>query len=347
MIKEILSYAIENHASDVILASGNLPAIKQFWEIVYLDEYDVLSNKILSNELKNIMSEEQKASLQKKWEIDFSYEISEIGRFRVNIFSQNLGLSLVFRVISPEIPKKEELWLPLHITDLLEKKSGIILVTGGVGSGKSTTLASLIKHINLHYSRHIITLEDPIEYFHESQNSLVEQREVGKNTQNFENGLMYALRQASDVIMIGEMRDLETFRLALRAAETGNLVLATVHTAWAARTIARIIDMFPGEEKNHIRTQLAESLIAVLWQDLLPAKEGGRVLSSELLIKTKAIENMIRESVVHQINGAIETGKDFGMISMKHSLEKLLEEEKISQEVFERYMNLYGISQDS
>lgn len=261
MIAQVLKEALERGASDILISPKNYPALKISGEIVYLESYGILDEKELENEIFSLIPEAHKEKFRSDFEVDFSIQTENYGRFRVNGFKQKNGYGLIFRVIPNKVPVFSELHIPEVIRSFSHRKSGLVLITGGVGSGKSTTLASLINEINENYNKHIITIEDPIEFIHPSKKSLIEQRELGNSTLSFENGLKYALRQASDVIMIGEMRDLETFRLALRAAETGNLVFATLHTSGAARTISRIIDMFPGEEKSYIRAQLAESLL--------------------------------------------------------------------------------------
>jgi len=344
MLSEILGKAVEIGASDIILSANNYPALKRSGEIEYLEEYGILNNDELEKEVFTIIPDRYQELFKKNMELDFSIESQTHGRFRVNGFKQKYGYGLVFRVIKPDVPKFEDLNLPNIIKNFSHRKSGLVLITGGVGSWKSTTLASLINEINENYNKHIITIEDPIEVIHPSKKSLIEQRELWANTLSFENGLKYALRQASDVIMVGEMRDLETFRLALRAAETGNLVFATLHTSGAARTISRIVDMFPGDEKWYIRAQLAESLLWVVWQDLIKKEDGWRIVATEVLIKNKAIENMVREDKVHQIDGAIETGKEHGMIPMRRYLEYLLEKWEINQEIHDNHLRKYWLN---
>ena len=346
IVQDCLKKALEVGASDIIISPGNYAALKKSWEIVYLEEYGILDGKEIEKEIFSIMSEKFQLKFKKEMELDFSINLEGKSRFRVNWFKQKWGYGLVFRVIPNDIPEFDTLGIPNIIKSFSDRKAGLVLVTGGVGSGKSTTLASLINEINKNYKKHIITIEDPIEFVHESKNSLVEQREIWSTTLSFENWLKYALRQASDVIMVGEMRDLDTFRLALRAAETGNLVFATLHTSGAARTVSRIIDMFPGEEKSYIRSQLAESLLWVVWQDLIKKEDGGRIVATEVMVKNKAIENMIREDHVHQIDGAIETGKADGMIPMRRYLEYLLKKEEINQEIFERYLKKYWLREE-
>jgi twitching motility protein PilT len=343
MISQVLQKAIEQWASDIIISPGNFPALKKSGEIIYLEDFGKVSGDDLKEEIFTIIPEKLKQEFINEMEVDFSVQADWLGRFRVNGFKQKWGYGLVFRIIANSIPEFEELKIPEAIRSFSDRKSGLVLITGWVWSGKSTTLASLINEINKHHKKHIITIEDPIEFVHESNTSLIEQREVGSTTHSFENGLKYALRQASDVIMIWEMRDLETFRLALRAAETWNLVFATLHTSGAARTISRIIDMFPWEEKWYIRTQVSESLLWVVWQDLVKKKDWSRIVATEVLIKNKAIENMIRENQLHQINGAIETGKADGMIPMKRYLDSLLESKEITQDIHTKYMLRYGL----
>jgi len=343
MLGEVLKHAVEVGASDIIISCNNYPAIKKSGEIEYLKDFWIPEKTELEAEIFSIVPEHLKEKLKKEKELDFSLESKQLGRFRVNAFQQKYWYGVVLRIIKPDVPEFDSLNLPAVIKKFSHRKSGLMLITGGVGSWKSTTLASLINEINEKYNKHIITIEDPIEFVHPSKNSLVEQRELWANTLSFENGLKYALRQASDVIMVGEMRDLETFRLALRAAETWNLVFATLHTSGAARTISRIVDMFPGDEKSYIRAQLAESLLWVVWQDLIKKEDWGRVVATEVMVKNSAIENMIREDKVHQIDGAIETWKEHGMIPMRKYLEYLLEQGEINQEIHDRHLRKYGL----
>ncbi len=325
-IVEILKEALEKDASDIILSSWAKPVLKIYGEVVYLEDYDVFSASDLSQELSSIMNEKQKQLLKDNLELDFPIDLKGYSRFRVNVFFSKGWMWAVFRPIKTKLPSFRDLGLPEKLLELIKRKNGLLLVTGSVWSGKSTTMSALIDVISANMSKHIITVEDPIEYVFNNNKSLIEQREVWVNTKSFENGLKYALRQASDVIMIWEMRDLETFRLALRAAETWNLVIATLHTSWAARTVSRIIDMFPWDEKEHIRSQLADSLIWIIWQDLLKTKDNkGRVLATELLVNNIWISNMIRKWVLHQIDWSIETGMADWMYTMKSSIEKLQE----------------------
>ncbi len=325
-IAKILKEALDRDASDVILSSWAKPALKIFWDVHYLDDYESLDAQVLNKDLLSIMSEKQRTNFKENLELDFPIDLKGYSRFRVNAFLSKNGIGAVFRPIKTQLPSFTELGLPKKMLEFLGRKNGLILVTWSVGSGKSTTMSALIDTISANMSKHIVTVEDPIEYVFQNNKSLIEQREVGVNTKSFENGLKYALRQASDVIMIWEMRDLETFRLALRAAETWNLVIATLHTSWAARTISRVIDMFPWDEKENIKSQLSDSLIWVVWQDLIKTKDKkSRVLATELLVNNTSIANMIRKGVLHQIDGVIETSSADGMHTMKSSLEKLKE----------------------
>lgn len=335
MLANILSEGLKQNASDIILSPGSKPSIKLLWEVVMLDDFEVLSKEVLNKMALDIMSASGKERFLKNKELDFSIAYWE-ARFRVNAFVEKKGYGLVFRVIPNQIPDFDTLWFPWIIKEFSKKWSGLVLVTGSVWSGKSTTMAALVEEINKNYQKHIITVEDPIEFSFENKKSLIEQREVGSTTLTFENGLKYALRQAPDVIMVWEMRDLESFRLALRAAETGNLVFATLHTAWAARTIARIIDMFPSWEKDQIKAQISGSLIWVIWQKLLKTSDWkGRVPAVEVMINTTSVWNIIRKWDNHQLDWVIETSSSDWMISMKKSLEDLRGKDLITQEKFE------------
>lgn len=323
-IAKILKESIEKWASDIILTSDSLPVFKINWDITYINTYEKYSADELKKELFSTMSEKQRQKINEDFELDYSIDLKGYSRFRVNVFFEKSGIWAVFRPIKTEIPKFDDLLLPKQLLKLSERKSGLLLVTWWVWSWKSTTMASLLGHINEEQSRHVITVEDPIEFVYENKKSLIEQREVWTTTKSFVNGLKYALRQASDVIMIWEMRDMETFRLALRAAETWNLVLATLHTSGAAKTISRIIDMFPWDEKDQVRAQLSWSLCGVIWQQLVKSKDKkSRVLATELLVNNTSISNMIRKWTVHQIDWAIETWVEDGMYTMEHNLEVL------------------------
>lgn len=322
ILLDILKKTLDNeHISDIILTVNSKPAFKINWEITYLEDFEKLTNDVLTEEILWIMNQQQKDTFKEKMELDFPVELKWFSRFRANVFFSKNGIGIVLRPIKNKLPSFADLWLPKKLFDFIKKKNGLILVTWGVWSGKSTTLAALVDSIGSNFKKHIVTIEDPVEFVFENKKSIIEQREVWVNTLSFDNGLKYSLRQASDVIMVWEMRDLETFRLAMRAAETGNLVLATLHTSGAARSIARIIDMYPWDEKEHIRSQLADSLVWVIWQDLIKRKDWkGRVLATELLVNNSSISNMIRKWNLHQIDTSIETWAADWMITMKNSI---------------------------
>lgn len=290
-----------------------------------------INNKVLNKEdvkklIYEITNEKDIKKLDTKGEVDFTYSNLGEDRYRVNIFKQRGNYSMVLRIIPSEIPKIESLGLPNILKDLSMLKQGLILVTGPTGSGKSTTLATMIEFINKEKNCHILTLEDPIEYVHKHNNSIINQREVGKDTQNFSVALRAALRQDPDVILVGEMRDLETISTVLTAAETGHLVLSSLHTLGAAKTINRIIDVFPSDQQQQIRNQLAEVLQAVLSQKLLPKiNTEGRVAACEIMISTQAVRNLIRENKIHQIDNVIETGTKYGMQNFNSELINLYE----------------------
>lgn len=340
-IADILKLALEKNASDVIITGGSKPSIKINGDIYFFENVETIPKDESKKLALSIMTESQKELFLKNLELDFSIELKGFSRFRVNAFIQKDGYSLVFRPIKTSVPSFDALYLPEIIKSFIHKKNGLVLITWAVWSGKTTTLTSLLWEINQTQSKHIITVEDPIEFVYENKKSIIEQREVGTHTLSFDNGLKYALRQAPDVIMIWEMRDLETFRLALRAAETGNLVFATLHTSGAARTVARIIDMFPGDEKEIVRQQLSESLLGVVWQQLLKTSDGkGRVPATEVLLNTIPVANMIRKNQTHQIPNAMETGKESGMITMKDSLDTLYQKWLIAKDTYETNLAL-------
>ncbi len=343
-IAKILKLAVEKNASDIILTAGQKPSLKLNWEVEVLQDYEIISKEESKQTALTIMTEPQKKEFLEELELDFSIEIKDFSRFRVNAFMQKEWFWLVFRPIKTTIPEFDSLNLPQIIKSLAHKKNWLVLITWAVWSWKTTTLASILNEINKTQKKHIITVEDPIEFVYKNELSIIEQRDVWEHTKSFDNWLKYALRQAPDVIMIWEMRDLETFRLALRAAETGNLVFATLHTSWAARTISRIIDMFPWDEKNKIRQQISESLIWVVWQQLLKTSDwSSRVAATEVMFNNTSIANMIRKDQTHQIPNAIETWKDNWMITMKESLNDLFWKWLISEETLDYNLKLLDI----
>jgi len=279
----------------------------------------------------DIMNDYQRKIFEDTFEADFSFEVPGVARFRVNVFVQNRGIGAVFRVIPSRVLSLEDLGAPRIFKDISDYPRGIVLVTGPTGSGKSTTLAAMIDYINANHYSHILTVEDPIEFVHESKKSLINQRELGSQTRSFSAALRSALREDPDVILVGEMRDLETIRLALSAAETGHLVFGTLHTSSAAKTIDRIVDVFPAGEKEMVRSMLSESLRAVISQSLLKTKdESGRIAAHEIMIGTPAIRNLIRENKIAQINSMIQTGQQHGMQTLDQCLQELVRRGHVS-----------------
>ncbi len=340
MFKEILKIALELKSSDVILSANAKPTLKTKWEISFLENYEIISKEQIQEIVFSTMSQTQQKRFIKELELDYGIWFGK-HRFRINAFMTRNGMWIVCRPIATEVPEFDKLWLPEAVRGFAYKTNWLVLVTGSVGSGKSTSMIWLINEINKHHAKHIITVEDPIEFIFENNKSLIEQREVENSTLSFENGLKYALRQAPDVIMVWEMRDLETFRLALRAAETGNLVFATLHTSGAARTVSRIIDMFPAWEKDQVKAQLSESLIWVVWQKLLKTADWkGRVLAAEVLVNNISVSNLIRKWNTHQINSVIETSAWEWMINMRRTLEKLYEKWKITEKLYNEEIKL-------
>lgn len=315
-----LKKAVEKRASDIHFSAGVAPACRVDGMLCPMTDERIMPDGI--NELaKILMTDKQWSILESKGEVDFAYSAPMIGRFRVNVFHQRGTIAMSLRILNLKIPTPEELNLPKLITDMTKKKRGLVLVTGITGSGKSTTLAALINLINENYSYHIITLEDPIEYLHRHKKSIVNQREMGMDSENYASALRAALRQDPDVILVGEMRDLETISVAVTAAETGHLVFSTLHTIGAANTIDRIIDVFPTYQQQQIRTQLADVLECVVSQQLLPRKDGsGRVGAFEIMSVNSAIRNMIRESKTFQIPSVMQTSRKVGMQTMDDAI---------------------------
>ena len=321
-IKELLKYALDSGASDLHLSVGNIPMLRIHGEMkkIKSPELDLKSMESIRDE---ILNSNQKQIFKEGLEIDFSAELKDKGRFRVNFFNQINGLSAVFRTISNDIKSSEELGIPPLVNSLAMKDRGLILLTGPTGSGKSTTLAAMIDHINENRNCHIITIEDPVEYYHTSKNCLINQREVGHSTHSFANALRSALREDPDVILVGEMRDLETISLALTAAETGHLVFGTLHASNVSSTVTRILDVFPPSQKTLAQSMLAGSIRMVLSQQLLKKKGGGRIGCFEVMTGTTAIRNLIREGKTAQITSTLQTSAQDGMITMEKYLEGL------------------------
>jgi len=331
-IDDLLLFTKEQGASDLHLSEGSAPMIRIDGRLHKLDFPDMDRHRVRELILQ-AMSDDQKARFEESYEIDFAKEIDDSTRFRCNIYKQLQGLAGAFRTIPAEIRSFEELSLPDILKQLSLLERGLVVLTGPTGSGKTTTLATMVDWINQNKECHVITIEDPVEYFQTSGNSLINQRELGANTRSFTNALRAALREDPDVILVGEMRDLETISLALTAAETGHLVLSTLHTSSATKTIDRIIDIFPAEQKGQIRSMLAESLQAVLAQTLLPRKDGGRIVATEVMIVTTAVRNLIREDKIYQIPSVIQAGGKSGMQSLDQNLLNLVAEGKIEKSV--------------
>lgn len=333
-VDQYLRLGQEYGASDVHLATSFPPAWRRNGQLLPIwDDHEPLTSAETQMLARSFLTEKEWNRLDEKGDVDFAYDNGE-GRFRASVVRQRLGIDMVFRIINTRIRTMEEIGLPLdHITPLTRYHNGLVLVTGSVGSGKSTTLASLIDFINRDREDHILTLEDPIEYVFDSQNCHVNQREVHSHTDSFAKALRGALREDPDVIMVGEMRDLETIQLALTAAETGHLVLGTLHTGNAPRTLDRVLDVFPTDQREQIRIMVSESLRGILSQQLVPRADGsGRVLALELLVNTPAVANCIREGKTYMLPGVMQTGKNVGMITMDESLRKLYIQGVISRE---------------
>ena len=329
-ITQLLAFSVKNKASDLHLSAGLPPMIRVHGDVRRIN-VDALDHKQVHAMVYDIMNDTQRKHYEEFLEVDFSFEIDGLARFRVNAFNQNRGAAAVFRTIPSKILTLEQLNAPKIFADLALKPRGLVLVTGPTGSGKSTTLAAMVNYLNEHEYGHILTVEDPIEFVHESKKCLINQREVGQMTLSFAAALKSALREDPDAILVGEMRDLETIRLAMTAAETGHLVFGTLHTSSAAKTIDRIIDVFPAEEKEMVRAMLSESLVAVISQTLCKTKDGqGRVAAHEIMIGTPAIRNLIREAKVAQMYSAIQTGNAAGMMTLDQNLTDLVRRNVIS-----------------
>lgn len=329
-IDDLFKIMVEQNASDLHLTSGAPPYLRLHGKMIPLN-YKELTSQEVQGLLFEILTEKQKKSFIEKWELDCAYTVPGVARFRCNIFMQRKGLAGVFRIIPEKIKSAQELNLPQGILDLIDCDRGLILVTGPTGSGKSTTLAAMIHDINMNSESHIITVEDPIEFVHQNIKSVINQREVGSHTKSFSNALKAALREDPDILLVGELRDLETISLALTAAETGHIVFGTLHTNNAAKTIDRIIDVFPSGQQAQIRTMLSESLRGVVAQTLFPRADGqGRVAAYEILKSTKAVANLIREGKIHQIPSAIQTGSSAGMVSFEKYVDDLVKKGKVA-----------------
>ncbi|MFO6422726.1 type IV pilus twitching motility protein PilT [Motilimonas sp. KMU-193] len=329
-ITELLAFSVKHKASDLHLSAGVPPMIRVDGEVRKIN-LPALDHKQVHSLIYDIMNDKQRKDFEEKLETDFSFEVPELARFRVNAFNQNRGAGAVFRTIPSEVLTLDDLNAPEIFKKISKTPRGLVLVTGPTGSGKSTTLAAMIDYINENDYKHILTIEDPIEFVHQNKKCLINQREVHKDTHGFDAALRSALREDPDVILVGEMRDLETIRLALTAAETGHLVFGTLHTTSAAKTIDRIVDVFPGAEKDMVRSMLSESLRAVISQTLLKKNGGGRVAAHEIMIGIPAIRNLIREDKIAQMYSVIQTGMTHGMQTLDQCLRQLVNTGQVAQ----------------
>ncbi len=335
LIEDLLEMAVKRGASDLHLSS-NLPPVVRIDGRLIRTEMPDLTSEAVERLLFPMLSNEQRRILEQTWELDFSYGIKSLGRFRVNIYRDKGNYAAAFRLINSRVPSFSDLGLPMIVRKITEKPRGLILVTGPTGSGKSTTLAAMIDYINETRAEHILIIEDPIEYVHTSKKSIVHQRELGQDTKSFSNALKSALREDPDIILVGEMRDIETIGLAITAAETGHLVMGTLHTSSASQTIDRIIDVFPEAQQQQIRIQLSNTLLAVFSQTLLPllGEDGiskkGRVMAQEVMVVNSAIANLIREGKTAQMYSMIQTGSQLGMQTLESALKELFLQKKIS-----------------
>jgi len=323
-ISELLAFSVKNKASDLHLSAGLPPMIRVHGDVRRIN-LPPLEHKDVHAMIYDIMNDSQRKVYDENLECDFSFDLPGLARFRVNAFNQDRGAAAVLRTIPSRVLSLEELQCPRVFADFSSKPRGLVLVTGPTGSGKSTTLAAMVDYVNNNLYGHVLTIEDPIEFVHESRKCVINQREVGPHTLSFANALRSALREDPDVVLVGELRDLETIRLALTAAETGHLVFGTLHTSSAAKTIDRIVDVFPAAEKEMVRAMMSESLVAVISQSLLKLKDGsGRVAAHEIMVGTPAIRNLIRENKVAQMYSMIQTGSQFGMQTLDQALMELV-----------------------
>lgn len=335
-ITDLLAFGAKNKASDLHLSSGISPMIRVHGDMRRINLPEMSAEEV-GNMVTSVMNDHQRKIYQQNLEVDFSFELPNVARFRVNAFNIGRGPAAVFRTIPSTVLSLEDLKAPSIFQKIAESPRGMVLVTGPTGSGKSTTLAAMINYINETQPAHILTIEDPIEFVHQSKKSLINQRELHQHTLSFANALRSALREDPDVILVGEMRDPETIDLALTAAETGHLVFGTLHTTGAAKTVDRIVDVFPAGEKEMVRSMLSESLTAVISQNLLKTHDGnGRVASHEILIANPAVRNLIRENKITQINSVLQTGQASGMQTMDQSLQSLVRQGLIAPEVARR-----------
>jgi len=336
-ISELLAFSVKNKASDLHLSAGLPPMIRVHGDVRRIN-LPPLEHKDVHGMIYDIMNDSQRKIFDENLEVDFSFDLPGLARFRVNAFMQDRGAAAVMRTIPSRVLSLEELQTPRAFADFSLKPRGLVLVTGPTGSGKSTTLAAMVDHVNNNLYGHVLTIEDPIEFVHEPRKCVINQREVGPHTLSFSNALRSALREDPDVVLVGELRDLETIRLALTAAETGHLVFGTLHTSSAAKTIDRIVDVFPAAEKEMVRAMMSESLVAVISQALLKIKDGsGRVAAHEIMVGTPAIRNLIRENKVAQMYSMIQTGSQHGMQTLDQTLMELVRRNVIAASEARQY----------
>ncbi|HLD20247.1 MAG TPA: type IV pilus twitching motility protein PilT [Patescibacteria group bacterium] len=337
-IHELLKAAVDSKASDLHLVATKSPLLRIDGQLQET-QFPVLNDKIIAELIFSMLSPQQKEKFEQERELDFSYTLNDVSRFRVNLHWAHNTPGLVARVIPSVIPSMEEIQMPQAAFHMLEMKQGLIILTGPTGCGKSTSLATMINYLNENHALNIVTLEDPVEFSFENKKSIIKQREVGSDTKNFPDALRRILRQDPNVVMVGEMRDLETIAATITIAETGHLVLSSLHTINAAQTVERIIDVFPPHQQTEIRYQLANTLNGVISQRLLPKVGGGRVAAREIMINTSATANLIRENKVAQIKSVIQTSRDVGMFTMEQGLEELVAKNLITQETADAYIN--------
>ncbi|MCB5952533.1 type IV pilus twitching motility protein PilT [Enterococcus sp. BWT-B8] len=334
-----LRLAVEKKVSDIHLIEGVPPMFRLHGNLQPIEGMPVLYSDKISAMGESICTKKQWADFNELGEVDLAYELKNVSRFRVNIFKQMDEVAIALRQIPIEIPNLDSLGVPDALRRMIHKSQGLFLVTGPTGSGKSTTLAAMLDYLNDTKKTHVLTLEDPVEYIHNHKKSIISQREIGRDTASFSNGLRAALRQDPDVILVGEMRDFETISIALTAAETGHLVLGTLHTSSAPSTIERIVDVFPAEQQSQVRTQLAGALVGILSQRLLPTRDGkGRAAATEMLINTKGIASIIRSGKTHQISNMLQMGKTEGMHTMSGSITQLVQSQRVDAEIAESYL---------
>jgi len=337
-IDQIFSLAIKKNASDVHLIAGLLPVLRIDGELKHIKDFEELSSTEIKEMVYKILSEQQKDRFERERELDFSYQVKDSSRLRVNCFFEKGNIGLVARIIPAQIPSMESLGMTEIVYDLIRESQGLILVTGPTGCGKSTSLAAMIDFINNERSESIVTLEDPIEFLYTPKKSIIVQRQLGKDMLSFAEGLRHSLRQDPNVLLVGEMRDLETISAVLTLAETGHLVFATLHTHSANQTVDRIVDIFPPYQQEQIRLQMSLSLKAVISQHLVPGAKGGRIAAREIMINNPAVSNLIRGNKIPQIRSVIQTSSDEGMITRDQDLKRLHKEGKITKEIYEIYL---------